>query len=511
MENPQTSPTDADVTRNVGEISLNDIRDAFTSILGLELTHKTVFIVVCACLLTGLTLQTGTSYTSTADVFVYCTVYSSWVTLCLPWLVQNMDGKMIKLVASIFLRLFGADIGVLTWKAIRGQSHIFHRGLRMRPLFEPSMSWLSEAGYNLRYGVVIAALVASGMSFSITIYRKYFRPSPRVATKYSNTDLDYEESLASKTETGPNGPTKRDGSIQEGSASRNLVALGPSPALHRRSIVKECASMLVVRPTSEPPMPTGAFEKSIMKQGMGERVPYVDTMGEAGRQMSDFSCMPGIRCAPLAIGAANQGRPHQLYGSVQTQDFRDDQFALIQPEAISDVYTTTHFLKGEGYSKGQVEGDGTDYVESCSKGQVGRHNTNYVQDAESSSRNNLIWGRQFNLGSGVSRLPESGPRTNHQSIGVLRDAAGFTPQPGLATLPFRNSTAPMTTNSYRVGSSAMSERPDKTCPSEMCGDGRVAIDASQRISQNLQGAKRRLQTLTETLVNDQYVDSSAWK
>ncbi|KAH9496462.1 hypothetical protein Btru_010926 [Bulinus truncatus] len=94
MDNSEALPRENDGGRNVGDISLNDIRDTFTCVLGLELTHKIVFIGVCACLLTCLTLQTGIHYTSATDVFVYCAVYSAWVTLCLPWLVQNMDGKV---------------------------------------------------------------------------------------------------------------------------------------------------------------------------------------------------------------------------------------------------------------------------------------------------------------------------------------------------------------------------------------------------------------------------------
>ncbi|XP_059140073.1 uncharacterized protein LOC131928149 [Physella acuta] len=96
--------------------------------------------------------------------------------MCLPWLVLNMDGKVLALVAGVVFRLFAADVGVLAWGVVRGHRHILHRGLRMKPLLEPSMSWLSAAGYNIRYGVVIAAVVASTLTLALNSYRRMVDP-----------------------------------------------------------------------------------------------------------------------------------------------------------------------------------------------------------------------------------------------------------------------------------------------------------------------------------------------
>ncbi|BFZ20454.1 hypothetical protein BsWGS_23493 [Bradybaena similaris] len=177
--------------------------------LSLELVKKTLFIVFTAALLTSIVVYSGTSRTPPVDVFVYCLVYSGWVTICLPWLVQNMTGKILALIVGVLVRLFAVDVGVLAWSAVRGHRHIFQRGLRLKPLFEPSMSWLAEAGYNLRYGVVIAAIVASVVSLLIDLYERFsnssafpFKRSPffkrRNSWLASINDNAWEETHATK-------------------------------------------------------------------------------------------------------------------------------------------------------------------------------------------------------------------------------------------------------------------------------------------------------------------------
>ncbi|CAG5115510.1 unnamed protein product [Candidula unifasciata] len=157
-------------TRMAEEKTIYEFCCKLSFFLSQELTKKTLFILLASVLLSWIVVYSGACHTPLVDVFVYCLVYSSWITLCLPWLVQNMTGKLLMLIAGVIVRLFAVDVGVLAWSALRGHRHIFQRGLRLKPLFEPSMSWLAEAGYNLRYGVVIAAIVASLVSLLLDLF-----------------------------------------------------------------------------------------------------------------------------------------------------------------------------------------------------------------------------------------------------------------------------------------------------------------------------------------------------
>lgn len=124
-------------------------------------THSSLFIFACTCALSAAALHSGTYYTPTCDVIVYCLIYSLWLTICLPWLVKYLDKKTVVLVLGVLGRLFAAEAGVLLWGLLRGHGYFLQRVLRLKPLLEPSLLWLAEAGYNLRYGVVVAASVAA--------------------------------------------------------------------------------------------------------------------------------------------------------------------------------------------------------------------------------------------------------------------------------------------------------------------------------------------------------------
>ena len=62
--------------------------------------------------------------------------------------------QTVLLVVGVLFRLFAAEVGVLTWGLLRGHGHFLQRALRLKPLLEPSLLWLAEAGYNLRYTLI---------------------------------------------------------------------------------------------------------------------------------------------------------------------------------------------------------------------------------------------------------------------------------------------------------------------------------------------------------------------
>ncbi|GFR66239.1 hypothetical protein ElyMa_001964700 [Elysia marginata] len=138
-------------------------------------THSVIFICCCTCALTAAALHSGTYYTPTADVIVYCLIYSLWLTICLPWLVKNLDKKALVLVVGVLFRLFAAEAGVLLWGLLRGHGYFLQRALRLKPLLEPSLLWLAEAGYNLRYGVVVSACVAATLATLTTAIENFSR------------------------------------------------------------------------------------------------------------------------------------------------------------------------------------------------------------------------------------------------------------------------------------------------------------------------------------------------
>ncbi|GFO12236.1 hypothetical protein PoB_003874100 [Plakobranchus ocellatus] len=165
-------------------------------------TKWTVFISSCTAALTAAALYTGTYYTPTADVIVYCFIYSMWLTLCLPWLVKYLDKKMLLLVAGVLVRLFAAEAGVLVWGLLRGHGHFLQRVLRQKPLLEPSLMWLAEAGYNLRYGVIVSSVVAATLATLSNFTQHFNQKWKNCSTNSSSSrDADYPSIADSQAKT----------------------------------------------------------------------------------------------------------------------------------------------------------------------------------------------------------------------------------------------------------------------------------------------------------------------
>ncbi|RUS87088.1 hypothetical protein EGW08_005164, partial [Elysia chlorotica] len=163
-------------------------------------TQSTLFIGCCTCALTAAALHTGTYYTPTADVIVYCLIYSLWLTICLPWLVKNLNKKTVLLVAGVLFRLCAAEIGVLAWGLLRGHGHFLQRALRMKPLLEPSLLWLAEAGYNIRYGVIVSAVVAAILvtfTSAIENYSRGCNSGKAESEGFSNPGVNHRKNVTS--------------------------------------------------------------------------------------------------------------------------------------------------------------------------------------------------------------------------------------------------------------------------------------------------------------------------
>ncbi|XP_012945451.1 uncharacterized protein LOC101855536 isoform X2 [Aplysia californica] len=161
--------------KTLGDTSFNDVISCLRRVLSQETVYQAAFILACASVLAVLSVLSGAHYTPWLDVLVLCVFYAFWICHCLPWLILRLDGKKILLLVGVVLRLFAAELFLLAWGHFRGHRDVLQRALRLRPVLEPSLSWLPQAGYCLRYGVIVAAVVTCISSLTQNFVEKISR------------------------------------------------------------------------------------------------------------------------------------------------------------------------------------------------------------------------------------------------------------------------------------------------------------------------------------------------